>query len=411
MICVADKSKCSGCTACVNICPKGCISMSNDEEGFLYPVVDLSLCVNCHKCENVCPILEPVQFRDENINAVVARIKDPDILLDSSSGGFFTGLCNYVIHNHGIVYGAAFDENMKVHHASAETIEESACFRGSKYVQSELDDIFVKVKQSLISGRLVCFSGTPCQVAGIRKYLQKDYDNLITVDLVCHGVPSPLLWEHYIVEQEVKYRSKIKKVKFRSKTYGYQCGSLRIDFVNGQKYIASSRIDPMLKSFFKNIGLRHSCYHCKFKSVKRCSDFTLYDCWYPEKLLKKKDDDKGYTSVIIQSDKGRKLLTLLEPDLEIVNVSLVDMLPVDGGNVLHSVKKPVHRDDFYTLVSKEGIYFAVQEYFPIKKKDFLIESTKLKLKRIKILTFLMHSKRAYQRWKRRRKLVCNESIS
>ena len=196
MIKIARKEDCTGCHSCYNVCPKKCIDMKFDEEGFLYPSIDSSKCVECGLCEKVCPIIHTIEIENEPI-AVGCYNKDEKIRMDSSSGGIFTLLSELVIQYGGVVFGAEFDENYNVRHSYVDNIEDLYKFRGSKYVQSTIGNSYYNAKQFLEQGRQVLFSGTPCQITGLKRYLQKDYDNLICQDIVCHGVPSTNVWEHY----------------------------------------------------------------------------------------------------------------------------------------------------------------------------------------------------------------------
>lgn len=199
MIKITDKSRCCGCESCRSVCPKKCISMKADKEGFLYPEVDLSQCVDCKLCEKVCPVLHPALL-DRKPKVFAGINNDIKIRLQSSSGGIFTLLAEQILHKGGIVFGACFDEHWNVVHSYTDTIEGLEHFRGSKYVQSYVGDSFVQVKKFLDEGREVLFSGTPCQIAGLKNFLRKPYHNLLTVDVVCHGVPSPKVWQSYLYE-------------------------------------------------------------------------------------------------------------------------------------------------------------------------------------------------------------------
>ena len=200
MINIEDKKKCCGCSACVQRCPKQCISLQEDEEGFLYPQVDKKICVNCGLCEKVCPVLNPVKARKPQV-VFAARAIDEKVRLESSSGGVFTVLAELVIERGGVVFGAKFNEKWEVVHAYTESKEGLSAFRGSKYVQSKIENSYKQAESFLKAGREVLFSGTPCQIAGLKLYLRKEYTNLLTVDFVCHGVPSPMVWKDYLEEK------------------------------------------------------------------------------------------------------------------------------------------------------------------------------------------------------------------
>lgn len=205
MIDIIQKQDCCGCEACVQICPKGCMCMVEDTEGFLYPQVDKSVCVNCGLCEKVCPVIHQNKSRTP-LKVYAAKNMDEEVRLKSSSGGIFTLLAESVIKRGGVVFGAKFDDEWMVVHDYTDNIEGVAAFRGSKYVQSIIGNAYRKVEQFLKSGRMVLFTGTPCQIAGLKKYLRKEYKKLLAVDLVCHGVPSPKVWQMYLEETN---RSKV----------------------------------------------------------------------------------------------------------------------------------------------------------------------------------------------------------
>ena len=197
MIEIKEKSQCCGCTACSSICPKKAIMMKQDEEGFMYPIIDKSKCVNCGLCDKVCPV-KNAKENGNNQHAYIFQNADDKIRRESTSGGAFTAIAEYVIDNNGIVYGAVFDEKYKVIHKGIDNKEELYKFRNSKYVQSEMENCYSEIKEYLNKGKLVCFSGTSCQVEGLKNYLGKHYENLILVDVVCRAVPSPLIWKKYL---------------------------------------------------------------------------------------------------------------------------------------------------------------------------------------------------------------------
>lgn len=379
MICIKDKKDCCGCTACYNICPKKAITMEADEEGFLYPQVNKELCVECGLCEKVCPVQHMPEVNQRKNESYVLRIKNQDILSESTSGGFISPLASWIFENNGVFCGATYDENFKVRHLCVGAQEEynNSMFRGSKYVQSELGDCFGKIKDYLQLNKIVCFVGTTCQVNGLKAYLNKDYSNLITVDLVCHGTPSPKLWDKYLGYQSSKYKSNIKSINFRNKTYGYHSGTMKIQFENGKEYFGSARVDLMLKSFFKEISSRPICYACPFKTLDRCSDFTIYDCWHASDLVPELiDDDKGYTNVIVQSEKGNEILQHIRKYYEVYAVDTQKAVELDGIMVLNSAKKHPDRDKYYKDLDKDSLEEHIQKFIPINEVDYLVEKSK-----------------------------------
>lgn len=397
MINIFKKTDCCGCTACANICPKHCITMTADEEGFLYPEVSRSLCVNCGLCEKVCPVIKPANVQCGERKSCALRSKNIDVLWNSTSGGFFTPLAELVLSKErgGVICAATFNDKWDVVHNFILQKDEGtfARYRGSKYVQSYLGDCFSKIKEYLSQGRFVCFIGTTCQVSGLKKFIGDD-SNLLTVDLVCHGTPSPKLWKKYIDYQQERYNSQITSVSFRNKTYGYHSGTMKIEFANGKEYYGSARVDYMLKSFFREISSRPICYQCPFKQVERCSDLTIYDCWHFADLVEgKEDDDKGYTNVIVQSEKGAEILKSLTDQLDIYQVDTQKAIKADGVMVTKSAIPHVKRKEYYRDLDKHSLPEHVQKYIPITMKDHLIEKSKLFLYKTGLLKVLRKIKK------------------
>lgn len=264
-----------------------------------------------------------------------------------------------------------------------------AVIRGSKYVQSDLGDCFSRIKSYLTQKRLVCFVGTPCQIEGLKAFLSKDYDNLLTVDLVCHGTPSPKLWIKYLDYQREKYHSNIKSINFRNKTYGYHSGTMKIVFDNGKIYQGSARIDYYLKSFFSEIASRPICYNCPFKTVKHCSDFTIYDCWHPEELSNEiKDDDKGYTNLIIQSEKGKQIFSQIKDKYEAYSVLPNDAIKLDGKMIAHSAIKHPQRSEYYRNIDRLSFPELINKFIPITFTDLLIERMKIVLYKLGVFNII-----------------------
>ena len=377
MIEVVDKAKCCGCTACVNVCPKKCISMCTDEEGFRYPLVDMEKCISCGICERVCPCSHFKKPEQEcKTRAFVLRTMNESVLAESTSGGAFSAIAGLINDENGVVVGAAFDENFKIVHKIVSNCGDISVFYGSKYAQSKLGDTFSAIKRFLQQDKLVCFSGTPCQVAGLKNYLGIDYHNLYTVDIVCRSVPSPKLWNEYI-DQFSASGGGIKQVKFRNKTYGYHSGTLIIKFKNGRIISESNRVNKYMKAFHMNICSRPSCYECKFKTVERVSDFTLFDCWHPEKLIADfKDDDRGYSGCLVHSNKGLELIRKIKPRISIYEVDVAKALEFTGGMAEHSINKPLERSEFYTTLTENGIDATLDRYVKVSVFDRLVENSK-----------------------------------
>lgn len=280
MIQIIDKELCSGCTACSAKCPQKCISMQPDSEGFLYPIVDKSRCIDCGMCEKVCPIqnVHIVPKTDLPVS-YLSYTGDTQRRINSAAGGVFTGLAHYFIQElNGVVFGAAYDEDFRVYHTYTENEDELDKFQKSKYVQSEIGDCFKYVKRFLESDRYVLFSGTACQVYGLKSYLNKDYHKLYCVDLICYGVPSPKVFSKYLEYMSSKY-GPIKKVIVRDKQIKknrYQMG-YGMEFADGYKYFSKHNFDPMARIFYGKIASRPICYQCPYKTFWRISDLTVGD--------------------------------------------------------------------------------------------------------------------------------------
>ena len=342
MIKIVDRNKCCGCSACASICPKNCITMTPDKEGFLYPQLNKDLCLDCGLCENICPTNSPKDDNPKDIKIYAAINNNLKIRKESSSGGVFTAIAQYVIQEGGVVFGATFDENFLVVHSYVENSEDLAKFRGSKYVQSDLGCSFNQVKSFLDAGRLVFFSGTTCQVYGLLKFLRKEYDNLITQDIICHGVPSPKVWErylHYICKGNTS-----KSISFRSKLDGWKNFSITIE-KQDKYYKTSHRRDLYMQAFLSDLSLRPACYECKFKKVFRKSDFTLADFWGIENILPELDDDLGTSLVFVNTNKGNKIFNIINSNLTTKEVDLNIAIKYNPA-MIKSVNCPQNRDVF-----------------------------------------------------------------
>lgn len=309
---LAAKDYCTGCTACASVCPKGCITMAADENGFLCPVVDAEKCVSCGLCEKVCPMITPLEKPVNEPAAYAAYSKDEAMRLSSSSGGVFTESAKAVLNDGGAVFGAAYNAQFEVVHICVEDEADLAKLRGAKYAQSDLGGTFRDVKRRLERGQKVLFSGTPCQVGGLKAFLRRDYENLLTVDFVCHSVPSPMAWREY-----VKYRARLDNggeipsaINLRDKQTGwtnYQYSNL-FTYENGHKHTARSSESLYMKLFVGDYINRESCANCRFKGYSRVSDLTIGDFWGIWDVAPEMDDNKGTSVVLVQSPRGAELL-------------------------------------------------------------------------------------------------------
>lgn len=361
---IAGKRSCTGCGACVCVCPVGCIQMVENKEGFFYPVIDHTQCIGCKKCYKVCPN-EPED--DENVVAVLAGYShNRDIRLTSSSGGVFTHLAEEVLKRNGVVFGVAMQKSQAVI-CAVENIEEIPKLRGSKYVQSRVGNAYRQVEKYLKEGRLVLFSGTPCQIAGLYRVLKKEYMRLITVDFVCHGISSPQVLEKYLKERGNGKR--ISEIVFRDKTEGWNKFSMKIKWEDHTVSRASMEEDLYLQSFLKNLNLRSSCFSCKFRKIHRRSDITLGDLWGADEVVNGWTEDLGYSLILIQSKKGKELLESIKEKIVAVPVELSQVM-LHNASLTTSPWDEYSRDLFFKNLKKYDLQRCISkaETNGIKKK-------------------------------------------
>lgn len=310
MITITDKHNCCGCSACSSICPKHCITMQADNEGFLYPKVNEADCIDCGLCEKVCHELHP--FEERKPQKVYAAInKDEEVRLKSSSGGIFHLLAEKTIAEGGVVFGARFDEQWQVVIDYAETMDGVRAFMGSKYVQARMDTAYADAKRFLKEGRKVLFSGTPCQIAGLNHYLRKPHDNLLTVDIICHGTPSPKVWSRYLDEVVTAGRKAIHDVQFRNKRDGWKAFNFTMAYDKDEKGVSlfsHHQQNQYMRAFLRDMILRPSCYQCQAKSGRSHSDITIADFWGINTEMPEMDDDKGTGLVLVNTEKGQSAL-------------------------------------------------------------------------------------------------------
>lgn len=362
MINIIDKVNCCGCSACANACPKNCITMTEDSEGFLYPAVDKQLCINCGLCEKVCPIINVQQEATKQQTAYLIQNNDEQVLKESTSGGAFTAFAQVIVENGGVVFGAALDDKLEVRHICVDREEDLHKFRNSKYVQSVLGDCFQQAKSFLDSGRQVLFSGTPCQIEGLKSFLRKDYDSLFTVDVVCHAYPSPLIWRKYI-EFRSGGNGNFIDAKFRDKAdYGYDYSQISLtDGSKRQHYGVES--DPYLRAFFSNLSDRPSCYNCAFKKRYRVSDVTIWDCFDVYKFDKEFDDNRGVTRVLVHSPKGGYLIEQVKIRCKVKQIDTEKA--VEGvREMVKSVPSNPNREQFFAdaAIMESATFF--KKWFP-----------------------------------------------
>ena len=350
MIKLKEKESCCGCGACSSVCPKACIRLQKDEEGFTYPIVDETLCIECGLCEKVCPFLNKREAH--NILAVFAAKNISDEEREkSSSGGVFLHLAEMVLQEGGAVFGASFNQNFEVEHCCVEEMSVLDKISGSKYSQSRIGDSYLRAKKLLESGRKVLFSGTPCQIAGLKGFLGHDYDNLLAIDIVCHGVPSPLVWRKYIESLDAK---EISYVTFRNKKKGWTKYRVQIFDSSEQKMIVDECYldNVFMKGFLKNIFLRPSCYKCQVKGCRSGSDITLGDYWGIENQHPEFFDEKGISVVFANTEKGLSMIR--SSSLLLIESSYLQAIQRNAC-IEKSVARYPERDYFWKLFPEQGI--------------------------------------------------------
>lgn len=350
------EEECCGCSACMNICPTKAIQMKAKElDGFLYPIINKEKCVKCGLCERVCPLkIEDKKSNEfKNIKTFVALNNNEKIRRTSSSGGIFVPLSDILLREEGVIYGAKYDSNLNVVHGRADNKNERDEFKGSKYVQSNVNNMLENVKRDLKSGKKVMFSGTPCQVSGLNKYLKLcsvDTKNLVTVDLVCHGAPSPKIYKENIKYLESKFSSKINKINFRGKVIKNQIQDLKIDLDNGRTVSIMPKNDLYYSLFLHDIILRPSCYKCRFANLNRQSDITLADCWNVENVYPELQDFKGISMVLINSNKGEEIFNKISDNIEFKETSINKCMQ---RNLYEPCNKPKLSYVFWKYIQKK----------------------------------------------------------
>ena len=353
-----DKKNCTACGACSAICPVQAITMLKDEKGFLYPQINEDKCINCGNCVNVCPMKDnTIESDDFCKRAYAVKTKDIEVRKNSTSGGVFWELSKYILQKKGIVYGACFDDNFQVVHARGETCDDVRKMQGSKYIQSKMNGIYELVKEDLLSGRYVLFSGCPCQIDGLNHYL-KNYktDKLFTCDLICHGVNSSKYWNDYL--NFVSKKGKIQKICFRDKSLGWRNIYMNIQ-TSKKSYIETESYDYFYQAFFGAYIMRDSCYSCKYANIHRRGDITIGDFWGIENVYPDLDDNQGVSLSIINSLKGKKLFYETSDSFITKEVTIQQCMQP-------ALKKPVMKSQFYESFwndyQKKGFNYVCKKY-------------------------------------------------
>lgn len=317
---IQDKQKCCGCGACRDVCPTGSITMEYNDEGFRYPVIDNNKCIHCNQCKNVCPIDKKPE-RDHKESFYAGYTNDSSVMAASSSGGIFWPIACQFLNGGGIVYGAVLKDGINIRHERCESIEDCKKIRKSKYLQSDLTSIYQQVKQDLKAEKKVLFSGTPCQVAALYSFLGRSFDNLYTIDVICHGVPSRAVFNRYIEEQEQLHHKKIVSYCWRDKSKGWGPNQVTVVFDDGSSSTTTSQENPMQKGFLDNWYLRPSCYQCQFAKIPRVADISLADFWGYDLQLKEKNNNRGMSLIVVSSNHGQELFESIKDQVEYHEVS------------------------------------------------------------------------------------------
>lgn len=403
-----DKKECCGCGACMNACPKSAIQMLEDEHGFVYPVIDDDLCIGCGACTKAChyrnsPYFHPVKY------VYAAAAKNDGVITRSASGGAFAVIADTVLSNGGVVYGSALvfeNGRLEPRHIRIDTIEDIHLLQGSKYVQSEIGDTYKKAKQDLITGKNVLFTGTPCQIAGLKQYLKKEYDNLLTAEIICHGVPSKRLFQDFIDFYGNKLDGKITEFYFRDKSKGQGMVSRFVyqDVIGKKKeVIKNGNLIAYVFFFLKSYTYRINCYSCPFARMERVADITLGDYWgFHEEYPQYHDsqglsNSRGISCVLINSEKGKQIWDVCQKHL-ISMPSEFEKVARHNDQLRKPSKYSQKRETILQLFEKEG-YSGVDCYFRNNfKKDFaknaIVGMLPKNLKRSvkKLIGRMLHSK-------------------
>ena len=371
---IIDKINCCGCAACKSVCPKHCITMRYDEEGFQYPIIDVTKCVNCHKCEEVCPIINnPNEGINGNPLFFAARSSDNYVRENSSSGGVAHLIAKKFLTDGGVVCGVKMSADFShAEYVCIERTEDLKSISGSKYIQSDSTDTYEKINEYIKTGRKILFIGTPCQVAAVKNYFHNRDDCITYIDIVCHGVPSQILWDKFRAYITKKYKGRITKVNFRDKRNGWDAFGFAATFDNC-KEIYEPRNRGFLGIFLKNICLRPVCADCHHKGYNRCSDLTLGDFWGIERVLPDYDIKNGVSLVMVNNSKGLSLLHSFGDEMDITEADCKGLFTYRNKSLLKSVKISDRRSEFMSdlralpFSALENKYLGKQFFNSIKK--------------------------------------------
>lgn len=364
------KDECCACSACQQVCHVNAINMKKDEEGFLYPVKNMDICVNCGQCEKVCAFIKS-HVSENPLKIYAGYIKDIGQRKRSSSGGLFYAIASDIIDRGGAVVGATLTPDMQVCHKVVTTLDDLETLRGSKYVQSAMENSFRIIKKLLSEDKPVYFVGTGCQVDGLKSYLGKSYENLLTSDLICHGVPPQDLFDKHIKYLEAKYGGKVISYEFRDNRAWGGCESVFTKNSKRQKkhVVPTYNLSPYLYSFMQSFTLRHSCYKCPYAKPQRTGDTTLADFWGAKQLFPDLTPDYGVSMILVNTAKGMETVERLKSKIELRDSNLSDAI-AQNSNLANPTKKPLLRDNIFQIIENKGYKYAAKKYFRPKLYHF-----------------------------------------
>ena len=374
-----ERKDCCGCSACVQICPEGCLEMKADRHGFCFPELTDRSCLDCGLCQRVCPVLEKDGEFVEPQEVYAVRNLREQVRMKSSSGGVFAFLAGRVLDEGGVVFAARFDSEWRVVHDCTERAEDLPRFMGSKYVQSDIKNTYVEAEEYLKKGKLVLFTGTPCQIASLHTFLKKDYENLITMDVVCHGVPSRRLWREFLDLLEKKYHSKIVAVNFRDKRdFGWHRPQMAYEYEDGKSHSFCGD-QSFFQMFNTNLFLRPSCLKCKLISYHRPSDISVADYWGIERFRKDFDDNKGTSMILLNTKKGEALFDNVKSQMEYFETGKEYCWQgrLQGRSTIHS-----DTDRFWKEYKKHGLKYVLVKYTDYSASIKFMRRVRNKLLRI-----------------------------
>ncbi len=360
----SNKNKCCGCTACMNICPKQAISMKNDEEGFLYPEIDKEKCIGCGLCKKICAFQNGYELENHlsEIEVYATKNKLDEVRMNSASGGMFYTIAKYILNQNGVIYGVVFDKDFHAKHVRTDNLDGIKKMMGSKYSQSELGKTYSDIKKDLQDKKVVLFTGTPCQVAGLNKFLENiDKNNLILVDLVCHGTPSPLLFQEYINFIEKTKRKKIKEYYHRSKKKGWE-HTEEIRYDDGTSDYKSRLSQTWKRIFNSNLSLRPSCYSCNYTNINRTGDITIADFWGIEQYDNKFADDKGVSLVIVNTIKGQNIFKQIRGELSVNKRKIEEAINKNPQLISQTKIDYSDREKFWNEYKIKGFKYIASKY-------------------------------------------------